>query len=175
MEHAIRMWSAVSLEALYLQFGKGARLHLCMDEWNCPTPVGRRLSLTQTVRGKLIPTGLALVLGIKLWSLEVCSQYTVFHLWFFHSEAPMPSPARLFKRFRAADTNSVWILISFGEHLRTHLKDHARHDQGPKIHGKPRIESFPVGNAQLAGCLKVWVMVRWSEMQASIDYAQGVV
>ena len=31
---------------------------LCMDEWNRPTPVRRRLSLTQAARGKPIPTGL---------------------------------------------------------------------------------------------------------------------
>ena len=29
------------------QFGKGARPHLCMDEWNRPTPVLKRLSLTK--------------------------------------------------------------------------------------------------------------------------------
>ena len=28
----VRTWSAVCLEAPHLQFGKGARLHLCMDE-----------------------------------------------------------------------------------------------------------------------------------------------
>ena len=30
-----------------------------MDEWNRPTPVRRRLSLTQAARGKPIPTGRA--------------------------------------------------------------------------------------------------------------------
>ena len=47
--HAIRTWSAVCSEAP--QFGKGARPHLCMDEWNRPTPVRTRLSLTQAARG----------------------------------------------------------------------------------------------------------------------------
>ena len=51
----------------------------------------------------------------------------------------------------------VWILISLGEHLRTNLEDHVRYDQGPEIHGKPRRVSLPVGEAQLAGCLKVWI------------------
>ena len=37
--HAVRTWSAVCSEAPHLQFGKGARPHLCMNEWNCPTPV----------------------------------------------------------------------------------------------------------------------------------------
>ena len=59
--HAVRTWSAVCSEAPHSQFGEGARPHLCMDEWNCPTPVCRRLSLTQATRGKPIPTGLALV------------------------------------------------------------------------------------------------------------------
>ena len=46
MGHAIRTWSVVCSEASHSQFGEGARPHLCMDEWNRPTPVRRRLSLT---------------------------------------------------------------------------------------------------------------------------------
>ena len=65
--HAIRAWSAVCSTAPHLQFGEGARPHLCIDEWNRSTPVRRRLSITQAHRGKLIPTDLALVLGIKTW------------------------------------------------------------------------------------------------------------
>ena len=45
--HAVSTWSAVCSEAPHSQFGEGARPHLCMDEWNRPTPVRRRLSLTQ--------------------------------------------------------------------------------------------------------------------------------
>ena len=78
--HAIRTWSALCSEAPHSQFGKKARPHLCMDEWNRPTPVRRRLSLTQAARGKLIPTGLAPVLGTKARSLEAFSQYSVSHL-----------------------------------------------------------------------------------------------
>ena len=37
--HAVRTWAAVCSEAPHSQFGKGARPHLCMDEWNRPTPV----------------------------------------------------------------------------------------------------------------------------------------
>ena len=59
MKHAIKTWSAVCSAAPHSQFGEGARLHLCMDEWNCPTPVCRQLNLTQAVRGKLIPIGQA--------------------------------------------------------------------------------------------------------------------
>ena len=50
--HAVSTWSAVCSEALHSQFGEGARPHLCMNEWNRPTPVRRRLSLTQAARGK---------------------------------------------------------------------------------------------------------------------------
>ena len=105
IRHAVRTWSAVSSEASHSQFGKGARPHLCMDEWNRSTPVRRRLSLTQAARSKPISTGLAPVPGTKARSLEAFSQYSAFHLWFVHSEARMPSPARLSKRFRAAGTN----------------------------------------------------------------------
>ena len=51
--HAVSTWSAVCSEVPHSQFGEGARPHLCMDEWNRPTPVHRRLSLTQAARGKL--------------------------------------------------------------------------------------------------------------------------
>ena len=78
--HAVSTWSAVSSEASHSQFGEGARPHLCMDEWNRPTPVRRRLSLTQAARGKSIPTGLAPVSGTKARSLEAFSQYSIFHL-----------------------------------------------------------------------------------------------
>ena len=103
--HTSPTWSAVCSEAPHSQFGEGTRPHLCMDEWNLPTPVRRRLSLTQAARGKPIPTGLTLVPGTKARSLEAFSKYSVFHLRFVHSEARMPSLARLSKRFRAPGTN----------------------------------------------------------------------
>ena len=102
MGHTIRMWSVVCSAVLHLQFSEGVRPCLCIYKWNHPIPVHSKwLSLTQAVQGKPISTGLALVLGIKTWSLEVFSQYSAFHLWFVHSEAQMPSLARLFKRFCA--------------------------------------------------------------------------
>ena len=52
--HAVSTWSAVCSEAPHSQFGEGARPQLCIDEWNRPTPVRRRLSLTQAARGKPI-------------------------------------------------------------------------------------------------------------------------
>ena len=78
--HAVSTWSAVCSEAPHSQFGEGPRPHLCMDKWNRPTPVRRRLSLTQAARGKPIPTGLAPVSGTKTRSLEAFLQYSAFHL-----------------------------------------------------------------------------------------------
>ena len=153
--HAVSTWSAVCSEAPHSQFGEGAIPYLCMDEWDRPTPVHRRLSLTQAARGNPIPTGLAPVPGTKAQSLEAFSQYSAFHLWFVHSEARMPSPARLSKDSAQLAQTGVWILDSLGEYLRTHLKDHTRYDRGPEIHGETRRVSLPFGEAQLAGCLRV--------------------
>ena len=52
----------------------------------------------------------------------------------------------------------VYILISLGEHQRTHVKYHTGYDQGTEIHSKPRRMLLLVGEAQLAGCLKLWVV-----------------
>ena len=68
--------------------------------------------------------------------------------------------------FRSADAKSgkvvqkiprSRILVSLGEYLRTHLRDHTRYDRDPEIHGEPRKVSLPIGEAQLAGCLRVQV------------------
>ena len=155
--HAVSTWSAVCSEAPHSQFGKGARPHLFMDEWNCPTPVRRRLSLTQAARGKPIPTGLKPVRGTKARSLKA-----------FHSTPRSICDLSIQKRgcqvwqgcpkgsAQLAQTG-VWILVSLGEYLRTHLKEHTRYDRGPEIHGKPRRVSLPFGKTQLAGCLRVQV------------------
>ena len=78
--YAVNTWSAVCSEAPHSQLGEGARPHLCMDEWNRPTPVRRRLSLTQAARNKPIPTGLAPIPGTKAQSLKAFSQFSAFHL-----------------------------------------------------------------------------------------------
>ena len=59
------------------------------------------------------------------------------------------------KDFAHLAQTGVWILVSLGEYLRTHLKDHTRCDRGPDIHGEPRRVSLRFGEAQLAGCLRV--------------------
>ena len=67
----------------------------------------------------------------------------------------MPSPARLFKRFHTASTNG---------HLDLSLPWQVSKDPLKRPY-KVRVQrsmvsqgvSLPVGKAQLAGCLKVWV------------------
>ena len=44
-----------------------------------PNTSSQAIELTQSVRAKLIPTGLALVLGMKTRSLDVFSQYPALH------------------------------------------------------------------------------------------------
>ena len=155
--HAVRSWSAVCLEASHSQFGEGARPHLFMDELNCPTPVRRRLNLSQAARGKPIPTGLAPVSGTKTRSLED-----------FHSNPFSICDLSIQKRgcqvWQGCPNDSaqlgqtgVWILVSLDVYLRTHLKNHARYDRGPGIQGEPRRVSLPFGKAQLVGCLRVQV------------------
>ena len=80
IRHAVSIWSVVCSEPPHSQFGEGARPHLFMDEWNRPTPVRRRLGLTQAARVNPISTGLALVSNTKARSLEAFLQYSVFHL-----------------------------------------------------------------------------------------------
>ena len=155
--HAVRTWSAVCSEAPYSQFGEGARPHLCMDEWNRPTPVRRRLSLTQAARGKPIPTGLAPVPGTKHGA------WKHFHSTPF-SICDLSIQRRGCQVWQGCPRDSahlapmgVWIIVSLGDYLTTHLKDHTRYDRGPEIHDEPRRVSLPFGEAQLAGCLRVQV------------------
>ena len=153
--HAIKPWFAVCSEAPHLQFGEGARPRLCMDEWNRPTPVNRRLSLTKAARGKPIPTGLVPVPSTKSrsWKHFPNSPFSICGLSIQKSGCQVwqgcPNDS-----VHLAQTG-VWILISIGEYLRTHLKDHTRYDRDPEIHGKPRRVSLPVGETQLAGSLRI--------------------
>ena len=173
--HAVSTWSAVCSEAPHSQFGEGARSHLCMDKWNRPTPVRRRLSLTQAARGKPISTALAPVSGTKhgAWKHFRSTPFSICDL-FIQRRGCQVWQGYPRDSAHLAETG-VWILVLLGEYLRTHLKDHARYDRSPEIHGKPRRVSLPFGEAQLAGCLRVHVGVRWSGTQASSNYTQGVV
>ena len=71
MELVKIMWSTVCLLAPHLQFDKGARPHLCMDEPKRPTPARRRLNLTQAVLVKLIQIGLVLTLRMLTQSTVI--------------------------------------------------------------------------------------------------------
>ena len=155
--HAVSTWSAVYSEAPHSQFGEGARPHLCMDEWNRPTPVRSRLSLTQAARGK--PSQQA-------WHRSRAQKHGAWK--HFHNTPRSIYDLSIQRRgcqvwqgcpkdsAQLAQT-SVWILVSLGVYLRTHLKDHARYDRGPEIHGEPRRVSLLVGKAQLTRCLRVQV------------------
>ena len=155
--NAVSTWSAVCSESPHLQFGEGARPHLCMDEWNRPTPVRRRLSLTQAVG--VSPSQQA-------WHRSRAQKHGAWK--HFHSTPFSICDLSIQKRGRQVwqgcpkdsahlAQTGVWILVSLGHYLRTHLTDHARYDRGPEIHGEPRRVSLPFGEAQLAGCLKVQV------------------
>ena len=145
--HAVRTWSAVCSEAPHSQFGEGARSHLCMDEWNRPTPVLRRLSLTQAARGKPIPTGLAPVSGQKhgAWKHFHSTPFSICDLSIQKRGCQVrqgcPNDSA-----QLAQTG-VWILVSPGEYPRTRLKDHTRYNRSPEIHGKPRRVSLPFHEA----------------------------
>ena len=83
--HAVSTWSAVCSAAPHSRFGEGARPHLCMDKWNRPIPVLKRLSLTQAARDKAISTGLALVLRNKA---RMKAPYFHAPYWMYFSGTP---------------------------------------------------------------------------------------
>ena len=156
--HAVSTWSAVCSEAPHSQFGEGARPHLCMDEMESPTPVRRRLSLTQAARGKPIPTG--------IWHWSRAQKHGAWKHFYStpRSICDLSIQRRGCQVWQGCPKDSahlaqtcVWILVSLCQYLRTHLKDHAIYDRGPEIHSKPRRVSLPFGEAQLAGCLRVQV------------------
>ena len=118
IEHAVRTWSAICSEVPHSLFGEGARPHLCMDEWNCPTPVRRQLSLTQAAQCKPIPTSLAPVPGTKLrpWKHLHSTQFSICDLSIQKRECQVwqgcPNDSAQLAQM------GVWILVSLGEYLR---------------------------------------------------------
>ena len=130
--HAVSTWSAVCSEAPHSHFGEGARPHLCMDQWNCPTPVRRRLSLTQAAR--VSPSQQA-------WLRSRAQKHGAWK--HFHNTPFSICNLSIQKRgcqvwqgcpkdsTQLAQTG-VWILVSLGEYLRTHLKDHTKYDRGQR-------------------------------------------
>ena len=135
-----------------LLLGEESRPHWCVDKWNRPTPVRRRLTLTKTVN----PTSPALVLGMKTPSLDLFSACSIYNLS-TETSRYLALNDSLIDSAQAVQTG-----VSLGEYLRTHIKDHTGYDQGPGIH-EPRRVSLIVGKIQLASCLKVWVtnLLEW--------------
>ena len=158
MGHAIRTWSAVCSAAPHSQFG-GARPHLCMDEWNHSKPVLKRLSLTQAAWDRRIPTSLAPVLGKKhgAWKNFRSTPHFIYDLSIQKRGCQVRQDCPKDSAQCPKNSGKIVqkILVSLGQHLRTHLKEHKRYDQGLEIHGGPRRVSLPVGETQVAGCLKI--------------------
>ena len=119
---AVSTWSAVYSEAPHSQFDERARPHLCMDKWNRPTSVRRRLSLTHAARGEPITTCLEPVSGTKARSLEAFSQYYVFHCGLCIQKRGCQVWQGCPKDSAHLAQTGVWILVSLGEYQRSHLK-----------------------------------------------------
>ena len=133
--HAVRTWSAVCSEAPHSQFGEGARPHLCMEKWNRPTLVRRRLNLTQAARGKPIPTNLTPVPGTKkhgAWKHFHSTPRSICGLFIQRCGCQVWQGCP--KDSGQLVQTGVWILVSLDGYLRTHLKNHTRYDRGPEIH-----------------------------------------
>ena len=135
------------------------------------------LSLTQAARGKPIPTGLTLVPGHK--STEPGSTFTVLRVPFVicpFRGADAKSGKIVQEIPRSWHKTGVWILVSLGQYLRTHLTDHAKYDRGPEIHGEPRRVSLPSRRSS-AGWMPESTG-RWSVgvgRRHPGNYAQGVI
>jgi len=56
-----------------MQFTQGTKPHLCIIEWNSPTPVRKQFSLMQEGLGRVIPGGEGPGYGINVWRPEVFS------------------------------------------------------------------------------------------------------
>ena len=143
MRQAIRTWSAVCSGAPHSQFNDGARPHSYIDEWNCPTLVCRHLSLTQPVRGKLNPTGLALVMGTKARAW-MCLHSIPGSIYNSYTEKRGFLVRQGYLRDSASSHKRRLDLSFSGEHLRNHVKDHTAYGQDPEFHGKLRKVSPPV-------------------------------
>ena len=80
MGHAEITCSAVCLVMPHSQFNERVRSHLYIVEGKRSKPVHRRLSLTQDILGKPIPSSLLLALGIKTRNMDVLLEYSLLLL-----------------------------------------------------------------------------------------------
>ena len=115
--HAVRTWSTVCSGA-HSQFGEGARPHLCMGEWNRPTPVHRRLSLTQAAR--VSPSQQACYRSRTqkhgVWKNFHCTPFSICDLSIQKRGCQVQQGCP--KDSAQLAQTGVWILVSLGEYLR---------------------------------------------------------
>ena len=112
MGHTIRTWPKVYSEAPHSQFYQGARPHLCMNEWNRPTPVRRPLSLTQAVS------------LIRSHSEEVFASYRSGHYAFHYVETqyqPFLDKVDV-ALLKVTSAESIVLLGDFNAHVGTDCK-----------------------------------------------------
>ena len=103
MGHVIKKLCTFCSEALHSPFGKRARPHLCMDEWNCAKTIYKQLILTQAVRVQIYSNRPGTNHGYK--NMETGCILIVLRVPSI--VRPLRSAdaksVRLFKRFPAAD------------------------------------------------------------------------
>ena len=134
MGNAIKAWSAVCSAAQNCNLVKKRHPLCARKKCNRPTSVRKRLSLTQAVRGKLIPTGLAVILGMKTRRMNSHKIPRFTSIYSLSTEnCRYQIRQGCLKNSAQLSQMGVLILIFLGEHMRTHLKDHTRYNQGPEI------------------------------------------
>ena len=88
-----------------------------MDEQNRPTPIRRRLTLTQTVQRMLSPTDLALSVDMKARNLDLLLQYSAVTCTLRSADAKSDKIV-----YRAAGTNGRLDLSLFWQGSEDPLK-----------------------------------------------------
>jgi len=89
IRHWRTTWSTVCFSAPHSQAAEEAIPHLYKHERKRPTSVGRQLSRTQALLGRVIPGGWIPVSGIKMRSLVGLSTHSALHWWSAHCAASM--------------------------------------------------------------------------------------
>jgi len=125
-------WSTVCSSAPHSQTAEEAIPHLYKQERKRPTPVRRRLSLTQALLGRVIPCVCVPVCGIKMRSLVGLSAHSAFHWWPAHCAARMLLLSEKLVSCCAAGTNgcldlrrraaapNVWVSAEWSRCPRLH-------------------------------------------------------
>ena len=114
--HEKMMRSAVCSCTPHSKIQEGARLHLCMSDHKCPTPVCKRLSLTQAGLGRPSLRGLEPTRGMKLESLDELFKNSMFHVKPFHRRSRTSSSDASSNSSVRQVQMGVWVLISLAAH-----------------------------------------------------------